>query len=166
MSVLPDGALGQFPMASFVGAAAEDETLGFESLEAAFDDGFGDAEPLGIAGIGEGAVLLDDLKELGGYRVRIYRVNGCFRRVIYPVNSSFFRVTGTIYWVIWSFYRVRNRIYRVKLSAGKGNVDIVGGEEFLAEEEGVEVDITSAYKPSGRELGSEGFRPAGNGLGQ
>lgn len=189
-------------MAGFVGTAAEDEALGFEGLEAALDGCFGDAELLGIAGIGEGAVLLDDQKELGGYRIGIYKVNGCLRwgayrvnssfywvngcicrviyrvngsfyrvngcicRVVYRVNSSFYRVTRGIYWVNNRFYRVRSGIYQVRLSAGDGNMDTVGGEEFLAEEEGVEVDIISVSKPSSRELGGDGFRHAGNRVGQ
>ena len=92
-----NGFLGQLPMAGFVGAAAEDEALGFEGLEAALDGGFGDAELFRITGIGEGAVLLDDLKELGGYRVRIYRVNGWF----YWVNGWTCRVNNWVYWVKW-----------------------------------------------------------------
>ena len=56
---LTEGLLGQSPVAGFVGAAAEDEALGFEGLEAALNGGFGNAEMMGIAGIGEGAVLLN-----------------------------------------------------------------------------------------------------------
>ena len=77
VSVLPDGALGQFPVAGFVGAAAEDEALGFEGLEAALDSGFGDAELLGIAGIGEGAVLLVQKREPGWAPFR-YRADSAY----------------------------------------------------------------------------------------
>ena len=74
MLALSDGVLGQLPVAGFVGAAAEDEALGFEGLEAALDGGFGDAELFCIAGIGEGAVLPVQKREPVGLPFVIVRI--------------------------------------------------------------------------------------------